>query len=305
VNDAGDVLSSVVAPTRGSTEWCQTTASAALVWSGHDGSRRSWTGDVMARIIGPAGNGFVVGAARPDCARSATGPHGGAGPYLITASGSTVAIRWPAGEDGVRAREICGADPRDERCVFSADDQTGRLRTTRGLPPAGKIYLGRQADVLMATSPQRHDLWWSLDEGASWQVHQLGIPSLRGVSPLVNDRVIALVDGTTVDYTTDRGRTWTARALPRAFDSVAITDSGILVGVVAPAVRNQWAAYRVVVSTDATWSDLREMPARATLGPLWAEVHGDAVYVHNRPDRWWVSTDAGAHWRVVEPLPVS
>lgn len=303
-NDTGDVLSSVIVFQNSSTEWCQTSSPAALVWNGHDGSRRVWAGDVMARMIAPADGGFVVGAVRSDCAGSASGPHGDTGPYLITGSGDTVDIRWPAGAAGTRARSICAPDPTDERCAFSATEGTGQLRES-GTPPTGTKYRGRQEGVLLATSVRDHTLSWSTDEGATWQAHRTGLASLRGVSPVVNDRVLSLSDGITVDYSLDRGRTWTVRRLPGAFDDFAITDSGIVVGVVPPIGRDDWAGYRGVVSTDATWSTVEEMPARATLGPLWVTMHGDAVYVYNRPDKWWVSTDSGVHWRVVVPLPVS
>jgi hypothetical protein len=300
-NDAGDLLTSVVVFENQSTEWCRTPSPAALVWSGHDGSRRSFTGDVMARMIAPATGGFVVGAVRADCTRSATGPHGSPDAYLVTGAGRTVEITWPAGSVGDEARRVCASDPTDPRCVFSADDGTVRFRPRALVSSSGGTPLAR-GDLLVVPPTEHERLWWSTDDGASWALRESVLAySKRGGIYTTGD-VPVMSNGTEVEFTSDAGRTWSVRHLSATVEQVGVTTSGALLAVVPPANRNAWSDYRVVRSTDAEWSGLAALPMRAWLGPLWLDVRGDAVYVFNHPDVWWISTDAGVHWRVVAPL---
>jgi hypothetical protein len=297
-NDAGDLLSGVVVDRPGSSsEWCGTTDPAALVWSGHHGGRRTFTGDVTARVIGAAQGGFVVGAVRADCQRSATGPHGDPDAYLVTGAGRAVEIGWPDGSEGAQARAVCAPDPRDPRCAFSAVDGSVRFRAGATLHGAAE----QVGDLLVAATDRPVGLWWSADEGATWQQRRSALAFPRGRTYATGEAPV-ISNGTEVEYSTDGGRTWPVRRLPSAVDQVGITRSGVLLAVLRPGRQGDWTGYQVVRATDDSWTHLVPMPARAWLGPLWLTIHGNAVYVFNHPDVWWVSTDAGAHWRVVAPL---
>jgi hypothetical protein len=320
VNDAGDVLAYVHGGGFGSEDPCQDTATAALLWQSHDGSRRALGGAVAGRDIVPAqGGGFAVGPRPRHC--DAPSPILDArGGYLVTADGSTVHLRWPVGSTARRARRVCFSHTRaSARCVFSATDATVNLRS-----PAPRAPNGRRSDfgpggLVTAHSADQRDLWWSADGGRSWQHRKTPlddprsrVPSDRGVTRFAlegnhGDAVLGFYTESQVDVSLDSGRSWSVRDLPALpadlgpYWEVWVSGSGVLLAL-APTADGR--SETLVRSVDAAWSRVAAAPVRSTRLPMWVVVHGDTVNLTN-PDvvdvraasPWWISTDAGATWR--------
>lgn len=325
VNDAGDVLAFVVSHGVIPDDRCLITSPTALLWRGHDGSEKTFGGDITGRHFAEVpGGAFVVGALRHRCAPS-SGQHDARGPYLITADGATVRLRWPAGAEGNRARRICAEALDVDRCVFSADARV-RLRPPAPKAPNGDMGLRGPGGILTATSADFRTLWWSLDNGATWHhrttplaYRHTPVASHRGVSPMLvagtgNNVVLGFYTDTQIDYTLDSGKTWRVRNLPApptGWDQgqVWVTESGILLAIDLSADRASDALTR---TTDATWARSEIAQPNAPKVPLWVWVHGDVVNAHNpdvadasRPGPWWISTNAGASWRRNDLLPVT
>jgi hypothetical protein len=114
-----------------------------------------------------------------------------------------------------------------------------------------------------------------------------------------------LAGTTSVEYTSDGGRSWRTRDLAAALRPVphsdidwTVTRSGVLLGVTQLVGRGD-VLFR---STDAGWSRFVETGLHTDYGLVRPTVVGGTVYVVDG-ERWAVSSDDGATWRRTPALP--
>jgi hypothetical protein len=263
-------------------------------WAGPDGRSAAWLD--RARAVQPLDAGFVVAAAREGCT---SGAAAGGRTYLVDASGSPRPVAWRGD-----AEQVCAARPGDVRCRF--DETTGRgwWRPDARLPERTVPVGAASAGTRWARSADSRRIFWSRD-GVSWSSRSTRLPPGEIVSASAAGRWAVLAGPTSVEYTSDGGRSWRTRDLTAALRPLrrgdvdwTVTRSGVLLGVTQLVGRGD-VLFR---STDAGWSRFVETGVRTDFGLIRPAVVGGTVYVVDG-ERWAVSADDGATWRRTPALP--
>jgi hypothetical protein len=292
VDGRGNVLSVVREDLSGSCPG--TGASTAIRWTGSHGGTHAWL--ELPRPVLALADGFVIGAVGPDC--DTTGATD-ARAYLVDSSGVPRPITWAAG-----AERICAEHPQDPRCRYDLGGRRGSV-VPGSHPPAGAVLLQRAVEGTMwARSADSRRIFWSTD-GRDWRSRTTSLPKGAIVSASAAGERAVLAGDTSVEYTSDGGRSWHKRDLTSALSSIKIVDvdwtvtrNGYLLGVTQIVGRGD-VLFR---STSPSWSHFAETGVHTSFGLVRPSVEGRAVYV---PDDkgWLLSTDDGASWRRTPPLP--
>lgn len=292
VDGRGDMLAvvGVARLTFGGSGSCGAPLTGALRWTSPAGRERAWVSP--PRPVVPLATGFVVGQVRPACRSGVSGEDA---TFLVDGSGRPHGVTWGPG-----AQAVCRTHPGDVRCRFRAD---GTASLVHVRPPPGTHLLSRGGPWWAASRDERR-VYVSRD-GRSWRRHVSTLPAGEVASASAAGSWAVVGAGTSVGFSRDAGATWRRRDLTSALGSLSVTDvawtvtpRGTLLGVTELVGRGD-VLFR---STDASWSRFVETPVHTAFGLVRPSVSGKVVHVAD-DERWWVSTDDGAHWRRTPPLP--
>ena len=298
VDGGGAMLAEVRVVARqvpGVEQRCRDTGDRTVVrWIAPDGRSAAWLD--RARTVHPLDAGFVVAAAPEGCR---SGAAAGGRTYLVDASGSPRPVTWRGD-----AEQVCAAHPGDVRCRFDVTTGRGSWQPDAHLPD-GAVALGTgSAGARWARSSDSRRIFWSRD-GVSWSSRSTRLPRGEIVSASAAGRWAVLAGSSSVEYTSDGGRSWRTRDLtaalrpiPRGDVDWTVTRSGVLLGVTQLVGRGD-VLFR---STDDGWSRFVETSLHTDFGLIRPTVVGGTVYVVDG-ERWAVSADDGATWRRTLALP--
>ena len=171
--------------------------------------------------------------------------------------------------------------------------------------PDGAVALGTgSAGTRWARSTDSRRIFWSRD-GVSWSSRSTRLPRGEIVSASAAGRWAVLAGSSSVEYTSDGGRSWRTRDLtaalrpiPRGDVDWTVTRSGVLLGVTQLVGRGR----RALPQHRQRLEPVRRDDLHTDFGLIRPTVVGGTVYVVDG-ERWAVSADDGATWRRTPALP--